>query len=222
MGYQKALIPPKVTAICNILNHTLIYSISLLPSIVVYHHHCSQNMSTNGYSPKKVNMAHPGDVFGAQQRSEDTSKSSEKSSQSAPTKDSVFGKQTNQYHPPHGFGNLSSQQPLTGAPLFHEHFPINKTHSSQPTTGASQGNPSFGPQWQGYDLHQDCYGGSQMFPPPQTPGQGLSFPGALRVPPEPLEYDPTNGPTSSTSNTLPEPPSGALVRPLISLLRCRF
>ena len=39
MGYKKPVIPPKVTATCNILNNTQIDSISLLASIVVYHHH---------------------------------------------------------------------------------------------------------------------------------------------------------------------------------------
>jgi len=40
MGYMKPFIPPKVTAPCNILKHTLIDSISHLPSIVVYHNLC--------------------------------------------------------------------------------------------------------------------------------------------------------------------------------------
>jgi len=52
MGYKKPFIPLKVTATCNILNYTLIYSVSLLASIVVYHHLCSQNMLMNRSPPK--------------------------------------------------------------------------------------------------------------------------------------------------------------------------
>jgi len=95
MGYKKPFILPKVTATCNILNHTLIYSISLPTLIVVYHHHCLQNMSTNGSPPKTVNMAHPSSLFGTQQSREENSDSSENSSRTATGKDSRFGTQTN-------------------------------------------------------------------------------------------------------------------------------
>jgi len=40
IGYKKPFIPLKVTATCNILNHTPIDSISNLASIVIYHYHC--------------------------------------------------------------------------------------------------------------------------------------------------------------------------------------
>jgi hypothetical protein len=140
-------------------------------------------------------MALPGGLFGMQQRREDNSESSENSSQTATGKDSQFGKQTNQYQPPHGYGYLPSQQPFPGPPLFYQHSPLNMTHSSQPTTSASEGYPGYGPPWQGYDLHQGGYGGSQMFPPPQIPGQGSSSAGAQRLPPGPPETHPVNPPT---------------------------
>jgi len=184
---------------------------------VVYHHLCSQHMSTNGSPPKTANMAGPGGQFRMQQRREDNLESLENSSWTATGKDSRFGKQTNQYQPPHGYGYPPSPQPFPGAPQFHEHSPINMTHSLQPTTSARQGYPSYGPPWQGYDLYQRGYGGSQMVPPVQIPGLGSSSPGAPRVPPGPPENHPINRPTSSSSNPPPEPPSGATRRPSISL-----
>jgi len=222
MGYKKPFILPKVTATCNIVNHTLIHSVSFLASIVVYHHVCSQNMSTNGSPPKTANMACSGGRFSTQQRHEDNSESSENSSRTATGKDIPFGKQTNQYQPPHGYSYPPSQQPFPGAAQFYQHSPFNMTPSSQPTTSARQGYQSYGPPWQGYDLHQGGYGGSQMFPPPQIPGQGLSSPGAPRVPPGPPENHPVNQPTSSSYNLPLEPPSGALRRLWISLPTKRF
>jgi len=216
MGYKKPFIPPKVAATCTILNHTQIYSISLLTSIVVYHHLCSQNMSMNGSPPKSANTACPGGLFGTQPRCEDNSESSENRSRTATGKDSRFGTQTNQYQPPHGYGYLASPQPFPDTPQFYQHSPFNMTHSSQPTTSARQAYPSYGPPWQGYDLHQGGYGGSQMFPPPPIPGQGPSSLGTQRVPPGLPENHPINRPTSSSSNSPPESPSGAPRRPLIS------
>jgi len=219
---MKPFSPPKVTATCNILNHTLIYSISFLASIVVYHHHCSQNMSMNASPPTTANMARPGGLVSRQQRREDNSESLENSSRTATGKDSPFGKQTNQYQPPHGYGCPPSQQPFPGAPQFYQHSPFNMTHSSQATTRARQGYQSYGPPWQGYDLHQGGNVGSQMFPPPQIPGQGPSSRGAPRVPPGPPENHPVNQPISSSSNPPPEPPSGAPRRLPISLPTKRF
>ena len=72
MGYKKPFIPPKVTATCNTLNHTAIYSISLLASIVGYHHLYSQIMSTNGATPKSANMALLGGLFCTRQHRDDT------------------------------------------------------------------------------------------------------------------------------------------------------
>ena len=96
------------------------------------------------------------------------------------------------------------------------------THSLQPTSSTSQGNASYGPLWQGYDLHQGGYGGSQMFPQLQFPGQGLSSPGALRVPPGLPRNYPVNSPTSSCLTAPAQPPSGAPGRHPISLPTKRF
>jgi len=96
------------------------------------------------------------------------------------------------------------------------------THSSQPTSSASQQYPSYGPPWQGYDRHQGGYGKSQMFPPLQFPGQGPSSPGAPRVPPRPLGIHPLNQPTASCSTPPPQPASGAPGRHPISLLTKPF
>jgi hypothetical protein len=63
MGYKRPVNLPKGTSRCNILNHTPIYSISLLRSIVIYHHLCSLNMLMNGHPPKTENMAHHGGLF---------------------------------------------------------------------------------------------------------------------------------------------------------------
>jgi hypothetical protein len=79
MGYKKPLILLKVTATSNILNHTVIYSISILASIVGYQHLCSQNMSTNGSPPTTATMARPGGLFGTQKCHEDYPESSENS-----------------------------------------------------------------------------------------------------------------------------------------------
>ena len=216
MGYKKPCIPPKVTAACNILNHTPIDSISHLTSIVV-DHLCLQNMLTNGSPLKTANMAPPGGLFGMQQRREDNSESSANSTRTATGKDSQLGKQTNQYHLSHGYGYLPSQQPIPDTLHFYQHSPFNMTHSSQPTTSASEGFPSYGPQWQQYDLHQGGYGRSQMFPPLQIPRQGPPSPGPLRVPPGLPDNHTVNQPTSSIPNPPPEPPSGAPKRPPISL-----
>jgi len=222
MGYTKPFVPLMVTATYNILKHTLINSISRLPSIVVYRHCSWQNISTNGSPPKIPNMAPPGEVLSTQQCCEDNSESSENSLRTATGKDRQFRKQTNQYHQPHGYGYSPSQQPFPGAPQFHQHSPFNMTHSLQPTTSSSQGFPSYGPQWQGYDLHQGGYGGSQMFPPLQIPGQTLLSRGEPREPPVLPENHPANLPTSSSSNPPPEPPSSTPGRQPISLPTKRF
>jgi len=96
------------------------------------------------------------------------------------------------------------------------------TNSSQPTSSASQQYRSYGPQWQGYDLHQRGYGRSEMIPPAQFPGQGPSSLGAPRVPPVPPGIHPLNQPTSSSSTPPPQPPSGAPGRHHISLQTKRF
>jgi len=97
------------------------------------------------------------------------------------------------------------------------------THSSQPTTSTSPGFPSYGPKWQGYDLHQGGYGKSKMYPPPQIPGQGLSSQGALKVPRGPPGNNPINWPpTSSPTPPPPGPSSGESGRLCISLAMKSF
>jgi len=179
-------------------------------------------MPTKGSPPKTVNMAPPGGLFGLQQCGDDNSESQDKSSRHATRTDSQFGKHTNQYHLPQGYCYPPSQQLFPGAPQFYHQSPFNMTHSSQPTSSASQQYPSYGPPWQGYDLHQGGYSKSQMFPSLQFPGQGPSSPGAPRVPPGPLGNHPLNQPTSSSSSPPPQPPSGAPVRHPISPLTKRF
>jgi len=179
-------------------------------------------MSTKGSPPKTVNMAPPGGLFALQQRGDENSESPDKSSRHATRNDSQFGKHTNQCHPPQGYGYCPSQQPFPGAPHIYDRYPFNMTHSTLPTCSASQQYPSVAPPWQGYDLHQGGYGRSQMFPPPQFPGQGPSSPGAPRVPPGPPGNHPLNQPTSSSSTPPPQPPSGSPGRHPISLPTKRF
>jgi len=126
-------------------------------------------MLTQGSPPKTVNMAPPGGLFGSQQCGDDNSESPDQSSRHANRKDSQFGIHTNQYHPPQWYSYPPSQQPFAGAPQFYHQSPFNMTHSSQPTSSTSQGYPGYGPPWQGYDLHQGGYDGSQMFPPSAVP-----------------------------------------------------
>ena len=95
------------------------------------------------------------------------------------------------------------------------------TPSSQPSSGATQGYASYGPPWQGYDFPQGGYGGPQMFPPQQFPGQGPSSPGAPRVPPALPGSIPVIRPTSSASTPYGQLP-GAPGRHPISLPTKRF
>jgi len=179
-------------------------------------------MSTQGSPPKTVNMAPPGGLLGSHRRGDDISESPDKSSRHATPKHSQFGIHLNQYHPPQGYGYLPSQQSFLGAPQFYHQSPFNMTHCSQPTSSTNQRYPGYGPPWQGYDLHQGGYGGSLMFPTPQFPGQGLSSPGAPRVPPGPPGNHTVNLPTSSSSTPPPQPPSGAPGRHPISPPTRRF
>jgi len=162
-----------------------------------------------GSQPKTVNMAPPGGLFGSQGRGDGNSESPDKSSWHSTRKDSQFGKHTDQYHLPQGYIYPPSQPPFPGAPQCYLPSPFNMTHSSQPTSSAGQWYSSYGPPWKSYELHQGGHDGSQMFPPPQFPGQGLSSPGAPRVPPGPPGYHPLNQATSSSSTPPPQPPSGA-------------
>ena len=167
-------------------------------------------------------MAPPGGLFGLQQRGDDNSEPPDKSSPHATCKDSQSGKHTDQYHPLQGYGYPPSQQPFPGALQFYHQSAFNMTLRSQSTSGASQQYPSYRLPWRGYDLHQGGYGGSQMFPPPQFPGQGPSSPGASRVPPGPPGNHPLNQPISSSSTPPPQHPSGTPGRHPIGLPTKQF
>jgi len=173
-------------------------------------------MSTNGCPPMTVNMTPLGGLFGTQHTLEVNSESSDNCSRTATGEDRHCGKPTNQYHLPQGYGYPPPLRPFAGYPQFYHHFSFNMRHSTQPTTSASKGYPSYRPQWQGYDLHQGGNGGYQMFPPPQLAGQGPSSPGAPSVATGPLENNPVNRPTSSSCNHPPGPRSGAPGRPYLA------
>jgi len=222
MGYTKSFIPPKVTVPSNVFNRIRIYCILLFASLVAFHHRRSQIIWMNGSPTQTTNMTCSGGLCGTPQRHKNDSESSGNSSQTSTGKDIQFVNQTNQYHPLHGYGYLSSQQPFPDTPQLYQHFLCNITHNSQPTTCARQWYESYGLQWQGYNLHQGGYGGSQMFPPLQIPGQDVSSPDAPRVPPEPQKHNAVNYLTSCTPKLPPDHPFGTGRRPLISLPTKRF
>jgi len=172
--------------------------------------------------PKTVNMPPPGGLCGSQQRGDDNSESPDNSSQHATRKYFQFGKHTNQYHPPQGYGCPPSKQPFPGALQLYHQSPFNVTHSSQPTCSASPGFSSHGPLWEGYNLHQHGYGGSQMFPPAKFPERVPWSPGTPRVLLGPPGNHPVNRPTSSSSTPPPQPPSGAPGKHPFSLPLRRF
>jgi hypothetical protein len=178
-------------------------------------------MSTNGSPPKTANMAPPGGLFGSQQRPDDNVGASDNHAGNTPNKDTQFGQPTNQFPPPPGYSYPPSQPPFPGAPQFYHHAPFNMTPSSQPSSGATQGYASYGPPWQGYDFPQGGYGGPQMFPPQQFPGQGPSSPGAPRVPPALPGRIAVIRPTSPASTPYGQLP-GAPGRPPISIPTTRF
>ena len=179
MGYKKPFLPPKVTATCNILNHTLIYSTSHRASIIVYHQLCSQTMSTKESPPKTVIMAPLRGLFGLKNCRDDYSESPDNGTQPATCKHNRSGQHAIQYQPLHGSGYSPSQPPFPGSPQFYHHSPFNMKHnSSQPTTSVSQQYPRYAPLWQGFDLPQGGSGKSQMFPQQQFQGQEPLSPGA--------------------------------------------
>jgi len=123
--------------------------------------------------PMTTHIAPLGGLFASPQRHNDNSGSSDHGSQTATGNDSQTGKHTNQCHTPHGYGYPLSPQPFPGALQFYRHSPFNMTqNSSQATTKVSQHFPSYGPQWQGYDLHQGGFGESQMFPSGKSQDNG--------------------------------------------------
>jgi len=166
-------------------------------------------MYTNGSPLNTANISPLGGWNGMQDSCEHNSQPSESSSRTDTGNNCHFEAQTDQHHPLHGYGYPPSQQPFEGAPEFYQHSHFNITHSLQPTTSASQGYTSYGPQWQRYALHQSGYGGSWMFPYPQNPGQGPSSPGAPSVAPGLAGNHPVNRPTSSSAHSPPEPTSSA-------------
>jgi len=115
---------------------------------------------------RTMNMVPLGGYFVLQHYLDDNLGSSGNISLTATSKASPFGKHTNRFHLPHGYGCPPSQQPFLGTHQLYDNSPLNMPHSSQPTSSASQGFASCGPQWQGYDLHQGGYDGSKVFPLP--------------------------------------------------------
>jgi len=207
MGYKIPFIPPKVTATCNILNHTVIYSVSLLASIVVYLHLCSQNMSMNRHPVKAANMARPRRVFGTEQCHKVNSESSENSSQSRTGKDSRFGEKP--INIIHRMGMVTSN---------HSHQ-IQALHSVISTLNSTWQTVRNEPPVQDKDIQVISHSGKDMTsakvvmvglkwsPPPHIPGRELSSPGAPRVPPRLPENHPVNLPTPFSSNPPHECPS---------------
>ena len=143
----------------------------------------SHTMSTNGSPPKTTNIAPPGGPFGSHQPPDGNVGASDDNAGNTPNKDTQFGQPTNQIPQPPGYSYPPSQPPFPGAPQIYHPAPFNMTPSSQPSSGANQGYPSYRPPWQGHDFPQGGNGEPQMFPPQQFTGQGPSSPGAPRVPP---------------------------------------
>jgi hypothetical protein len=95
------------------------------------------------------------------------------------------------------------------------------TPNSQPSTGSNQGDATYGPPWEGYNFPQGGYGGPQIFPTQQFPGQGPSSPGVPRMPAALPGNIPVIRPTSSDSTPYRQHP-GAPGRPPITLQSKRF
>jgi hypothetical protein len=176
-------------------------------------------MSTNGSRLKTITTAPPGGLFGSQQRPDGNVGASDAGN--TPNKDTQCGQPTNQFPPPPGYSYPPSQPPFAAAPKFFQHAPFKMTPSSQPSSVATQGYASYGPLWQGYNFPPGGYGGRQMFPPQQFPGQGPPSPGAPRVPTALPGNIPIIWPTSSGSTQYRQLP-GAPGRLPISILTNRF
>jgi len=172
---------------------------------------CWHTMSTNRSLPKTTNMAPTGGLFGSQQRPDDNVGASDIDDGNTPSEDTRFRQPANHIHPPPppqpGYSYPPVQPPFLGAPQFYHQAPVNMTPSSQPSSGATKGYPSYGPPWQGYHFPQGGYGWPQMIPPQQFTGHGPSSAGAPRVPPALPGDNPVICPTSSAA-TVPELLSG--------------
>jgi len=156
-------------------------------------------MSTNGSPPKTTNMAPIGALCDSPQRPEDNVGVSDNNAGNTPSKDTQSGLPPNRFQPPPGHSYLPLQLPFPGAHQFYHPAPCSMTPSSQPSSSATQGYPSHGPSWQGYNFHPGGYGGSQMFPPQQFPGRWPPSVGAPRVPPALPGNNPVSRGTSSAS-----------------------
>jgi len=161
------------------------------------------------------------DVLGSEQHPDDNLGLLNNSSQTVIGKDSLFGQHTNEFHPPYEHGNPHSEEPFSSALQYYHHSPFNLTAGFQPRISASQGFPSYGPPWQGYNLDEDGYVGSQMFAPSNISEQGLSSPCAPPVPTGPRGNNPVIQ-LISCSSTTPEHESGPLRRPPFSITMKRF
>jgi len=149
--------------------------------------------------PKTTNMAPTGGLFATEQRPEDNVGAWDNNIGNMPSKDTQFRQPPNQCHPPPGYSYPPSQSPFPGAPQIYHPAPFNMTPSSQTSSGATKGCPSYGPSWQACDFPQGGHGGPQMFPPQQFTGQGPSSPGAPWVPPALPGNIPVIRPRSSAS-----------------------
>jgi len=166
-------------------------------------------------------MAPTGGLFGSQQCPDDNLGASDSNAGNTPSKDTQFGQPTNQFHPPPGYHYLPLQLLFPVAPQFYHPAPFNMTQSSQPSSNATEGYPSYEPSWQAYDFAQGEYGGPQMFPPQQLTGHAPSSPGALQVP----QVTPGNDPVIrliSSASASPDQLPGTRGRPPICLPTKRF
>jgi len=211
-----------VTATFNIVNNTLLHSKSTIEFIMYSPAaSCSHMMSTNWSPPKTTNMAPKGELFASQQCPDENVGASDDIAGNTPSKDTEFGQPPNQFHPPPGYRDPPLQLPFPGTPQFYHHVPFIMGPCSQPSTGATQEYPSYGPSWQAYDFPQWGYDGPQLFPPPQFTGDGPTSPGAPETPAAPPRYNQVTRPTSSSS-TAPGQLPGAPGRPPISLPMKQF
>ena len=163
-------------------------------------------------------MASTSGLFVSQQCPDDNVGASDNNAGNPPSKDTQFGQPANQFHPPPtaGYSYPPWQSPFPGASLFYHPAAFNMTTSSEPSSGATQGFPGYGPSWQAYDLLQGGYEGPQMLAQPQFTRHGPSSPGTPRVPSAPPGNNPVIALTSSASTAQGQHP-GASGRPPICL-----
>jgi len=156
-------------------------------------------MLTNGSPLKTTNMGPPVRLFGSQQCPDNNVGASYNNAGNKPHKDTQFRQPTNQFPTSPGYSHPPSQPPFPCAPQVYHPALFNRTPSSKPSSGATQGYPSYRPPWQGYNFPEDGHGGPQMFLPQQFIRQVPSSPGAPQVPPAPPRNLPVILPSSSAS-----------------------